>query len=87
MNVYLEIFGYIGTALVLVSMAMTSITKLRVINLAGSVVSMIYAVFCSAWPVVLLNFGLALINIIKLSRMAHEKRMAKARKEEMNARN
>lgn len=87
MNVYLEIFGYIGTALVLVSMAMTSITKLRVINLAGSVVSMIYAAFCSAWPVVLLNFGLALINIIKLSRMAHEKRMAKARKEEMNARN
>lgn len=70
MNIYLEIFGYIGTALVLMSMMMNSLTKLRLFNIAGSVISMIYAVFCSAWPVVFLNFGMIVINVIQLIRNA-----------------
>jgi hypothetical protein len=69
MNIYLEIFGYIGTALVLLSMMMTSVVKLRLINMAGSLISMIYAVICGTWPVVLLNFGLILINGTQLLRM------------------
>ena len=66
MNIYLEIFGYIGTALVLLSMAMTSLTKLRIVNMAGSVISAIYAVLSNAWPVVLLNVGLIIINAFQL---------------------
>jgi hypothetical protein len=69
MNIYLEIFGYIGTALVLLSMMMTSVVKLRLINMAGSLISMIYAIICGTWPVVLLNFGLILINATQLIRM------------------
>ena len=69
MNIYLEIFGYIGTALVLLSMMMTSVTKLRLINMAGSLISMIYAILCGAWPVVLLNFGLIVINMTQLIRL------------------
>lgn len=68
MNIYLEIFGYIGTALVLMSMMMNSIVKLRIFNIAGSVISMIYAAFCSAWPVVFLNLGMILINVVQLLR-------------------
>ena len=33
-----EIIGYLGSALVLVSMLMTSVIKLRIINLTGSVI-------------------------------------------------
>ncbi len=69
MNIYLEIFGYIGTALVLLSMMMTSVVKLRLINMAGSLISMIYAIIYGTWPVVLLNFGLILINGTQLLRM------------------
>lgn len=77
MDIYLELFGYLGTALVLMSMMMTSLTKLRIVNMAGSVVSMIYAMLVNTWPVVLLNAGMILINALQLLRLAR-----KAKKEE-----
>ena len=77
MDIYLELFGYLGTALVLMSMMMTSLTKLRIVNMAGSVVSMIYAMLVNTWPVVLLNAGMILINALQLLRLAR-----KAKKEQ-----
>lgn len=73
MNIYLEVFGYIGTGLVLLSMMMTSVVKLRLINMAGSLISMIYAIICVTWPVVFLNLGLILINGTQLLRMRKNK--------------
>ncbi len=37
----IEIFGYIGSVLVIVSMLMSSIVKLRIINTVGRCVSII----------------------------------------------
>ena len=34
----LELFGYLGSLLILVSMLMTSVVKLRIINLIGSAI-------------------------------------------------
>ena len=62
MNIYLEIFGYVGTALVICSMMMTSLLKLRIINISGSLISMIYSFICHAYPVAVMNFCLVLIN-------------------------
>ena len=72
-NIYLEIFGYLGTVLVLTSMMMTSVEKLRWFNIAGSFVSMIYAAFCNTWPVVFLNLGMILINTVQLVRLYRSK--------------
>jgi hypothetical protein len=72
MEIFIEIFGYIGTALVLISMAMTSVVKLRVVNMCGSLISMIYAIIVNTWPVVFLNLGLIIINSIQLIRMKME---------------
>ena len=69
MNIYLELFGYLGTALVLLSMMMTSVVKLRIINMTGSVISSIYAALSNTWPVVLLNLGLIIINTVQLLRL------------------
>ncbi len=68
MNIYLEIFGYIGTALVIVSMMMTSVVKLRVINMCGGLISLIYSIFVNAWPVVVLNACLICINFVQTVR-------------------
>ena len=68
MNIYLEIFGYIGTALVIISMMMKSINKLRIFNISGSVISVIYSVLVNAWPIVLLNACLIAINSYHLIR-------------------
>lgn len=73
MNWYLEVFGYIGTALVLLSMMMTSVVKLRIYNILGSFISMTYAFLCNTWPVVLLNLGLIIINIWQLLRLNKHK--------------
>ena len=69
MNIYLEIFGYIGTALVLISMMMTSVKRLRIVNMSGAVISMIYAALVRAWPVAVLNLGLTAIHIVQLCRL------------------
>jgi hypothetical protein len=66
MNIYLEIFGYIGTGLVITSMMMRSINKLRILNISGAVISMIYAILVNTWPVVVLNACLTLINLYHL---------------------
>ena len=73
MNIYLEIFGYLGTALVLLSMMMTSVLKLRLFNTVGSVISMIYAALSGTWPVVFLNLGLIIINVWQLLRLRQSK--------------
>ena len=66
MNIYLEIFGYIGTALVIISMMMKSINKLRIFNISGALISMIYSIFVSAWPIVVMNGCLICINTYQL---------------------
>ena len=77
MNVYLEIFGYIGTALVILSMTMKSINKLRVVNIAGAVISAIYSALISAWPIVLLNVTLTAINLYHVIKTCINKKKQK----------
>ena len=69
MNIYLELFGYLGTAMVLVSMMMSSLFWLRCLNISGSVINVVYAALTGAWPVVVLNAGLILINTVQLCRL------------------
>ena len=76
MNIYLEIFGYIGTALVLLSMMMTSVRRLRLLNLAGSAIGLVYAVLTATWPVAALNLGLTVINLVQLIRLQHKDKEA-----------
>ena len=74
MNIYLEIFGYIGTALVIISMMMNSMLKLRIFNMCGALISMIYAVLRSTWPVAVLNFCLLAINLFQTVRELRQKK-------------
>ena len=69
----LEIVGYIGSALVVVSMLMSSIVKLRVINTVGSIISGVYAVLCGALPLALMNACLITINLINLWKLSRKK--------------
>ena len=69
MNVYLEIWGYIGMALVLVSMMMTSFKWLRIVNMTGALVCAIYGILTNTWPTAMLNISLLLIQIVQLYRL------------------
>lgn len=66
-----EIVGWVGTALVVVSMLQTRITRLRLVNLLGSTVTVVYAAAIQSWPVLALNVLLALIQIWNLWKLWH----------------
>ena len=73
-KVLLEILGYIGTALIVISMMMSSVTKLRIVNMSGSVITTIYSALSGAWPIVFLNVSLFLINGYHLVKDAKNKK-------------
>ena len=57
-----EILGYTGTALVVLSFLNRSMLKLRLLNTLGAAIITLYAFLIDAWPMVLLNALLAGIN-------------------------
>ena len=59
----IEIFGYAGSVLVAVSLMMSSIVKLRIINLIGAVVFSTYGFIIGALPVGFLNGFIAFVDI------------------------
>ena len=65
----LELFGYLGSFLVLISMLMTSVVRLRIINLIGSAIFAAYAILIRSYPTALLNGCLVLINLYHLMRL------------------
>lgn len=67
-QILLELFGYLGTALVIISMIMTSVVYLRIFNVCGSLITFIYSLIVGAYPVVLLNGALIIINLFHLLR-------------------
>lgn len=68
-STYIEIFGYIGSVLVVVSMLMSSVIKLRIINTIGSVISGTYALIIHSFPLALMNGCLVVINLINLYKL------------------
>ena len=68
-KILIEMFGYLGSALVVVSMLMTSVVRLRVINLIGSVIFAIYALIIKSYPTAVMNFFLVGINVYHLMRL------------------
>lgn len=70
----IEIIGYIGSALVLVSMLMTSVVRLRIINLIGSIIFAGYALAIRSYPTAIMNICLAGINVYHLFRIFKEQR-------------
>lgn len=49
-------------------MTMSNITKLRLFNISGAIISAIYSIIISAWPVVLLNVVLTIIHLYHLTK-------------------
>lgn len=68
-SLVIEIFGYIGSAFVVVAMLMSSIVKLRIINTIGCVISAIYSIICGAIPLAAMNICLIIINVYNLIKL------------------
>lgn len=71
-KILIEAFGYLGSFLVVISMLMTSVKKLRIVNTIGSVIFMIYAFIIRSYPTALMNFCLVAINIYQLYKLGRK---------------
>ncbi|HHU39124.1 MAG TPA: YgjV family protein [Propionibacterium sp.] len=63
---WVEVVGYVASALVAASFMMKSLVKLRWVSLVGSVIFVVYAILIGAWPVVITNTVVAVANIVHL---------------------
>lgn len=69
-----EIVGYVGSALVVLSFFMVSVVKLRIVNTIGSVIFTVYAFIIQSYPTAIMNIVLVLINIYHLVKLYNTKR-------------
>lgn len=66
---WLEVLGYTASALIAASLMMTSVVRLRVVNLVGSATFLLYGVLIEAPPVVVANAFIVVVHVVFLRRM------------------
>jgi hypothetical protein len=74
---FIEIIGYAGSVLVAISLMMSAIVKLRIINLIGSLTFSVYGFIIGALPVGLLNGFIVLVNLYYLYEIFNTKEFFK----------
>ncbi|MTV25294.1 YgjV family protein [Nitriliruptoraceae bacterium ZYF776] len=68
-----ELLGYLASALIVISLLMSSILRLRIIGLVGAVAFTAYGLLIEAFPIALANGAIILIHVFHLSRMLRDR--------------
>lgn len=63
---FYEAIGYLASVLVAVSLMMSRIVPLRIVNMLGAATFVVYGVLITSWPVAGMNAFIVLINIYYL---------------------
>lgn len=66
---FIEWVGYAASAMIAISLLMTSVVKLRIINTIGCILFIIYGTSVGAYPVAIANAIIVLINIYQLIKL------------------
>lgn len=69
----IEWIGYLASILIVISLTMTDIIQLRMINSIGCVCFVIYGLSVGAYPVAISNLAIILINIYNLYKLKSNK--------------
>ena len=73
MRLLLEIIGWAGSALVILSLAQARVLRFRVLNLAGAVLAVIYNGVLGIWPFMAMNAIITVIDVYWLRRLLSER--------------
>lgn len=68
-----EWLGYAASLIVLISLVMSSVKRLRWINLVGSLVFAVYGIIIKSYPVAVMNLGIVIVNTYYLYQIYHQK--------------
>lgn len=66
---YAEYIGFLASFTILVALLMSSVKKLRIINLAGAILMIFYGILIQKYPVIIMNIGTSMINLYYLRQM------------------
>ena len=72
---WLDLFGWAGSALLIVSLLQTRVLRFRVLNLAASLSLLLFNALVGVWPMVGMNAALCAINlwfIVQMIRSRHD---------------
>ncbi len=69
---WIEWIGYAASFFIAISLLMTDLKKLRIINTIGCITFIIYGALVSAYPVVISNVVIAFINVYYLIKMKRD---------------
>ena len=58
-----ELVGYLASALVVLSLTMTSVVRLRMVSLCGSLTFFVYGMLIESVPIIITNSSIAVINV------------------------
>jgi hypothetical protein len=70
---WLDLFGWIGSALLVVSLLQTRVLRFRLLNLAASVILVMFNALLAVWPMVGMNLATSAINIFFITRMLRDR--------------
>lgn len=71
--VWLEIVGWAGSLLVIVSLTQARVLRFRWLNLAGAVIATAYNTIIGIWPFAVMNGVIAIIDVYWLFRLHRER--------------
>jgi len=72
---WLEVVGWAGSALIIVSLTQARVLRFRVLNLVGALLATVYNVIISVWPFAAMNAVIVVIDLywlVKLLRERHD---------------
>jgi hypothetical protein len=69
----LELLGYLASVLIAISLMMSSVLRLRMINMIGAATFSLYGLLIRAYPVAVLNGFMVLVNAYHITRMVGAK--------------
>ena len=63
---FICIFGYIATVVTVSSFLFKNMTKLRIVSTIGCILFIVYGVIKMDYPIIIVNFSIAIINLCNL---------------------
>jgi hypothetical protein len=70
---WLDLFGWLGSALLIVSLLQTRVLRFRLLNLGASVILVTFNALLAVWPMVGMNVATSAINVVFIARMLRDR--------------
>lgn len=70
---WLDLFGWVGSALLIVSLLQTRVLRFRVLNLVASLSLIAFNALVGVWPMVGMNVAISVINAWFIVRLLHDR--------------